>query len=92
MDQYDRERYATTYRSLAEVFERARAIEPQEHHFSFVLGELTRRIFVGSAYLPPDELLEEAAHVLRSGDEAARQEMAKRLREHAKHLDELERH
>ena len=89
MDRFDGERYASTYRTLAEILERDRSTEHEEHHLSYVLGDLTRRIFVGSRYLPPDELLEEVAHVLREGKPEHLEKMAKRLRDHAQHLDEL---
>lgn len=89
MDRFDCDRYATAYRTLAEILERDRVADREEHHLSYVLGDLTRRIFVGSQYLPPDELLEEVAHVLRSGEPEHLEKMAKRLRDHARHLDEL---
>ena len=66
MDHFDRERYITVYGTLAEVLERERQADSQENHLSFILGGLARRIFVDAGYLPPDELLEETAQVLRS--------------------------
>jgi hypothetical protein len=89
MDQFDRERYASVYRTLAEILDRDRSAEHEEHHLSYVLGDLTRRIFVGSQYLPPDELLEEVAHLLRTAEPEHLQGMAQRLRDHAQHLEEL---
>jgi len=89
MDQFDRQHYASAYRALAEIFQRDRPADREENHLSFVLGDLTRRIFVGTKYLPPDELFEEVAHLLRTGKPEDLKAMAERLREHAKHLDEL---
>ena len=89
MDHFDGKRYAAAYRALAEILERDRSAEHEEHHLSYALGDLTRRIFVGSKYLPPDEILEEVAQVLRTGEPEHLDKMAKRLRDHAQHLDEL---
>ena len=90
MDQFDRERYASIYNMLAEIIERDRPSEPEEHQLSYVLGNLARRIFVDSGYLPPDELLEETARLLRSDDRPQLRTMARRLREHAQHLADLD--
>ena len=89
MDNFDRQRYATVYRALAEILERERPADREENHFSFLLGDLTRRIFVGTKYLPPDELLEEVSDLLRTGKPEQLQGMADRLRDHALHLDEM---
>lgn len=89
MDPFDRERYASAYRALAEILERDRSADHQEHQLAYALGDMTRRIFVGSQYLPPDELLEEVAQVLRTAEPEHLHEMAQRLRDHAQHLDEL---
>ena len=90
MDHFDRERYITVYKMLAEILERDRPNDPEEHHFSHVLGDLARRVFVGSEYLPPDELLEETAEILRSSDRRQVQAMARRLRDHTRHLAALD--
>ena len=89
MDSFDRHRYALVYRALAEVFERDRPADREENHLSYVLGSLASRIFVGTRYLPPDDLLEEAAQIIRTGNHDQLKAMAQRLREHALHLDEL---
>lgn len=89
MDNLDRQHFATVYRSLAKVFERERPVDSVEDHLSFVLGNLARRIFVGTKYLPPDELLEAVVKVLRSGNPDELQHMAEKLNDHAQHLEEL---
>ncbi len=89
MDNFDRDRYASAYRLLAEILERNRPADPVEGHMSYILGDLTRRVFVGSQFDPPDEILEQTAQVMRSGSDEARKKMADRLRRHAIHLDEL---
>ena len=53
MDHFDRERYITIYKMLAEILERDRPRAAEEHHLSFALGDLARRIFVDARYLPP---------------------------------------
>ncbi len=90
MDHFDRERYITVYKMLAEILERDRPRDPEGHHLSHVLGDLARRVFVGSEYFPPDELLEETAHVLRSSDRREVQAMARRLHDHARHLADMD--
>ena len=89
MDNFDRERYASVYRALAAVIERDRPTDREECHLSYVLGDLARRIFVGGQYMPPDELLEEVAQLIRTGKPKELKAMAHQLREHANHLDEL---
>ncbi len=89
MDAFDRRHYASAYRALAEILERERAADRVEDHLSYTLGDLARRVFVGSEFLPPDELLEEVVQVLRADQTDTQQKMATRLREHARHLDEL---
>ncbi len=89
MDQFDRERFASVYRTLAEILERERHVDRMEDHLSFVLGDLARRVFVGAKFLPPDDLLEEVAELLRSGKPEQLQQMGNRLREHAQHLDDV---
>ena len=88
MDQTDAQKYAAIYRLMAEIFERERPARPQERHMSFVLGDLARRVFVGTQFDPPDEIFEAAAEITRTGDAAQREQIVHRLREHAKHLDE----
>lgn len=89
MDNFDRQHFATVYRSLAQILERDRPADPVEDHLSFVLGNLTRRIFVGTQFLPPDELLEEVVNLLRTGQSDQLRQMAKKLNNHAQHLEEL---
>jgi hypothetical protein len=89
MDTIDREKFSAAYQILADVFERDRSADQVEGHLSYILGDLMRRVFVGSEFTPPDEILEMAANVLRSGDAKARKEMAHRLRRNAAHLDQL---
>lgn len=88
MDQFDCKQYAKVYRLLAEILERERPAE--EQHASFILGDLARRVFVETPHLPPDEILEEISHVIRSGETNTRGDAARRLRDHANHLDQLE--
>lgn len=87
MDKIDAEKYVTVYNILADVLQRDRPDE-QDRGMSFALGDLARRVFVGTKYDPPDELLEEVAHAIRSGEEVERTRVADRLREHAKHLSD----
>lgn len=90
MDHFDRQHYSAAYRALAEILERERPADRLENHLSFVLGDLARRVFAGTRFVPPDELLEEVATVLRTGKPDELHGMAHRLREHAQHLDELD--
>jgi len=85
MDKFDAEKYAAVYSLLAEVLERERPAE-NDRGMSFALGDIARRVFVGTKFDPPDELLEEVAHAIRSGEEAERTRLSTRLREHAEHL------
>ena len=89
MHSIDRHDYASVYRTLAKILERDRLADREENHLSYVLGDLTRRIFIGGQYLPPDELLEEVVHLVRTGQPDELKAMASRLRDHARHLDEL---
>ncbi|MEQ8787838.1 MAG: hypothetical protein RIC55_16150 [Pirellulaceae bacterium] len=91
MDNFDRERYSSVYRTLAEILDRDRPDDRIENHLSYVLGDLARRMFAGSQFVPPDELLEEAATVLRTGKNEELHAMARRLRDHAQHLDDVGR-
>lgn len=86
MDSFDRQRFASVYRLLAEVLEHDRAAG-QTEHLSHTLGDLARRVFVGTEYDPPDELLEQAALAIRKGDAQQLQQLAQRLRRHAEHLE-----
>lgn len=88
MDNFDRQHFATVYRSLAQILERDRS-GSMEDHLSFVLGNLTRRIFLGTKFLPPDELLEDVVHLLRTGHPDQLHHMAEKLNDHAQHLEEL---
>ncbi len=87
-DQFDRTRFAAAYRLLAEVLERDRPGVREEDHLSYILGDLTRRLFVGTHFEPPNEILEQVAHVLRQGDPDQGKQMARKLRDHASHLEE----
>lgn len=89
MDSFDGQRYAAVYNTLAEILERERPADRDESHLSYVLGDLARRVFVGTQFLPPDELLEEVVEALRTGKPEHLRSMAHQLRDHAKHLDEL---
>ncbi len=89
MDQFDSQRYASVYRTLAEILERERPDGRDENDLSYVLGDLTRRVFVGTHFLPPDELLEEVVKALRTFNSEHFDSLARRLREHAEHLDEV---
>lgn len=89
-DLFDRQHFAAAYRLLAEVFERKRPEGRTEDHLSFILGDLTRRLFVGTHFVPPDEIFEQVAQVLRKGDPQEGKQLAQRLREHASHLEETQ--
>ena len=89
MDSFDSRRYALVYRTLAEILERERSADRDESHLSYVLGDLARRVFVGTQFLPPDELLEEVTEALRAGQPKHLAGIARRLRDHAQHLDKL---
>ncbi len=88
MDQTDRDKYASAYRLLADVLDRDRPADKHEDHLSFILGDLTRRVFVGTQFHPPHELLEHVARTLRTDDPAQWKQMAAQLREHAEHLED----
>ncbi len=90
MDSFDSQRFAAAYRTLAEILERQRPADPVEGHLSYILGDLARRVFVGSQFDPPDEILEQTALIVRNGSDEDRKRMARRLREHAEHLDEFD--
>ena len=89
MDKVDRDHFADAYRLLAEVLQRERPSDSVEGHIPFILGDITRRVFVGTQFDPPDEILERTAEILRSGNEKQRKSMAQRLLDHANYLDQL---
>ena len=89
IDKFDSERFAAAYRILAEILDRDRPADQESNHLSFVIGELTRRVFVGTRFDPPDEVLEQVGQVLRSGNVGQWHQMAQKLLEHADHFDEL---
>ncbi len=86
MDSFDRQRPSLVYQTLVEILERERDIDRVGDHLSYTLGDLTRRVFVGAKYLPPDELLEEVAKLLRNGEPDDLRRMGKRLHDHAQQL------
>ncbi len=87
MDEFDRQHLAAAYLALAEVLGRERPQDRPENHLSYALGDLAGRIFVGADHLPPEELLEQVALALRSGEQEQQQKLAEHLREHARLLD-----
>lgn len=87
MDKFYAEKYAAVFHLLAEILERAHPAS-EGRGISYALGDLARRVFVGTQYDPPDELLEEVAHAIRGGEAAERARVAERLRDHAEHLAE----
>lgn len=89
MDAIDRQHYVAAYRALAEILARPRPADAAENHLSYALGDLTRRVFVGTDFLPPDELLEQCVSAIRCGQPDEQQVLAQRLREHAAHLENL---
>lgn len=89
MDNFDRQHFASAYRSLAQILERDRKVDRIEGHLSYVLGNLARRIFVSTKHLPPDEMLEEVVKLLRSGEPDQLRRVAQQLYAQAQHLEEL---
>lgn len=89
MDAYHRERFAAIYRLLADVLDHGSAAPSESGHLSYLLGDLTRRVFVGPRVDPPDEMLEQVAQLLRASDPNQFPAMAKRLRAHAEVLEQL---
>src|SRR5688572_18123375 len=87
MDHSDRARYAAVYRLLAEILERDRSAQDHQGQLSHALGNLARRIFVGTEHDPPDELLQQAAEAIRLGDPGVAPELARRLRRNADLLE-----
>ena len=87
MDSFDREKFASVYRLLAEVMDHDRAAGEPEGKLSFGLGDVLRRVFLGSEFLPPDELLEQTSQVMRHGDLHQMKQLAEQLRQHATHLE-----
>jgi hypothetical protein len=88
LDNHDREKFATIYRLLADVLEHEAHADRSDDAISYRLGDLAARVFMGAPAEPPDEVLESAANVLRTGGSEDRQQLAVRLRAHA---DQLER-
>lgn len=89
MDPFQRDRFAAIYRLLADVLEHGPTASSESGHLSYMLGNLTRRVFVGSRIDPPDEILEQVAKLLRSNDPEPFPAMAKRLRAHADVIEQL---
>ena len=87
LDHRDREKFAAVYRLLAEVLERETSAGRPGDGVSYLLGDLTGRVFMGTPIEPPDEVLEAVVHALRSGGTAERQQLAARLRSHGEQLD-----
>ena len=87
LDHHDREKFAAIYRLLAEVLEHETSAGPAGGRVSYLLGDLAGRVFVGTPIERPDEVLEAAAEVLRSGGSAERQHLAAILRSHAEQLN-----
>jgi hypothetical protein len=87
LDHHERATFAAVYRLLAEVLEyEAAAVRPGDR-VSYLLGDLTGRVFMGTPVEPPDEVLEAVVHALRNGGADQRQHLAARLRSHAEQLD-----
>ena len=89
LDNHDRERFAAIYRLLADVLEHEARVDRSDDAMSYRLGDLAARVFMGAPAEPPDEVLESAAHVLRSGGAEDRQHLAVRLRAHAEQLERV---
>lgn len=87
LDNHDREKFATIYRLLADVLEHEAHADRNDDAMSYRLGDLAARVFMGAPPEPPDEVLESAAHALRSGGSEDRQQLAVRLRAHAEQLE-----
>lgn len=87
LDPHDREKFAAVYRLLADVLEHEPATGRPGDRVSYLLGDLAGRVFVGTPSERPDEVLEAAVEVLRSGGSAERQHLAAILRSHAEQLD-----
>ena len=87
LDSHDREKFATIYRLLADVLEHEAHADRSDDAMSYRLGDLAARVFIGSPPEPPDEVLEFAANVLRTGVSEDRQQLAVRLRAAAEQLE-----
>ncbi len=87
LDHHDREKFAAIYRLLAEVLEHETPAAAASDRVSYLLGDLTGRVFMGTPIGPPDEVLEATVQVLRTGGPAEREQLAARLRSHAEQLD-----
>ncbi|MCU0870770.1 MAG: hypothetical protein MUE50_00345 [Pirellulaceae bacterium] len=89
LDSHDREKFATIYRLLADVLEHEAQADRSDDAMSYRLGDLAARVFIGAPPEPPDEVLESAANVLRTGGSEDRQQLAVRLRAHAEQLERV---
>jgi hypothetical protein len=87
LDAYDRERFSTIYRLLADVLEHESGDDREEERMSYLLGDLAGRLFMGTPYEPPDDVLAAAADILRTGSRGDRTKFAARLREIASLLE-----
>jgi hypothetical protein len=87
LDKYDCDKFAAVYRLLADILEREPPADRTQEHMSYRLGDLAGRLFIGTPYDPPDEVLEATATTLRGASEEDRRKLARRLRENADHLD-----
>jgi hypothetical protein len=89
MDQPNIQAFAHIYRLLVQVLQRESTGDGPEQHVSYRMGDLTGRVLLGTKHVPPDELLEAAARILRSGTPEERHRFAARLEEQARYLDQL---
>ena len=87
LDHHDCEKFAGIYRLLADVLEHEAQADRNDGAMSYRLGDLAGRLFMGPPTEPPDEVLEAAVQVLRSGGPTERQQLAARLRSCAEQLD-----
>ena len=87
LDNHDRKKFAAIYRLLADVMEHEARVDRSDDAMSYRLGDLAARVFMGAPVEPPDEVLESAANVLRTGGSEERQQLAVRLRAHAEQLE-----
>lgn len=90
LDSHDREKFATIYRLLAEVLEHEASTDRNDDAMSYRLGDLAGRVFMGTPIEPPDEVLEAAVQVLRTGVPEERQQLAIGLRAHAEQLERMQ--
>ena len=90
LDNHDRKKFAAIYRLLADVMEHEARVDRSDDAMSYRLGDLAARVFMGAPVEPPDEVLESASHVLRSGGSEDRQQLAVRLRAYAEQLERMQ--